>query len=84
MENLNRIQLYKYQVTVNFYMDDEFLSFVPTHRVYINRLIKKMIDKNLFYVFVNLITKDKLPEFYIVPSKVIAKLLLQIIKNGWK
>ena len=43
-----------------------------------------MIDKNLFYVFVNLITKDKLPEFYIVPSKVIAKLLLQIIKNGWK
>ena len=62
------------------------VSYRPkkVHRVYINRLIKKMIDKNLFYVFVNLITKDKLPEFYIVPSKVIAKLLLQIIKNGWK
>ena len=29
--------------------------------------------KNLFYVFVNLISKDKLPEFYIVPSKVVAK-----------
>ena len=43
MENLNRIQLYKYQVTVNFYMDDEFLSFVPTHRVYINSLIEKNI-----------------------------------------
>ena len=32
-----------------------------------------MNDKNLFYVFVNLISTDKLPEFYIVPSKVVAK-----------
>ena len=35
----------------------------------LNEKSEKMNDKNLFYVFVNLISKDKLPEFYIVPSK---------------
>ena len=33
----------KYQVTIKFEMDDEFMSFVPQHRTYINRLIDKNI-----------------------------------------
>ena len=39
----------------------------------LNEKSEKMNDENLFYVFVNLISTDKLPEFYIVPSKVVAK-----------
>ena len=43
MENINGPQLNKYQVTVQFYMDDAFMTFVPPHRVYINSLIVKNI-----------------------------------------
>ncbi len=43
MENINHDHLNKYQVTVYFHMDDEFMAFVPTHRVYINSLIEKNI-----------------------------------------
>jgi hypothetical protein len=43
MENINDKQLNKYQVTVHFDMDEEFMSFVPQHRVYINSLIEKNI-----------------------------------------
>ena len=39
----------------------------------LNEKSEKMNDKNLFYVFVNLIARDTLPEFYVVPSKVVAK-----------
>jgi muconolactone delta-isomerase len=31
----------KYQVTIKFEMDDAFMSFVPQHRVFINKLIDK-------------------------------------------
>ena len=31
----------KYQVTIKFVMDDEFMELVPTHRTYINYLINK-------------------------------------------
>jgi hypothetical protein len=31
----------KYQVTIKFEMDDDFMGFVPQHRVYINHLIDK-------------------------------------------
>ncbi|MFM2192623.1 MAG: hypothetical protein RLZZ118_1580 [Bacteroidota bacterium] len=31
----------KYQVTIQFEMDEEFMTFVPPHRVYINHLINK-------------------------------------------
>lgn len=41
MENLNDEKFSKYQVTIHFEMDDEFMSLVPTHRVYINELIDK-------------------------------------------
>jgi hypothetical protein len=43
MENINNEQLNKYQVTIQFEMDDEFMSFVPPHRVYINSLIEKNV-----------------------------------------
>ena len=43
MENINGPQLNKYQVTIQFYMDDAFMTFVPPHRVYINSLIVKDI-----------------------------------------
>jgi len=43
MENMNNGPLNKYQVTIQFEMDDEFMSFVPPHRVYINNLIEKNV-----------------------------------------
>lgn len=43
MENLNDEQFSKYQVTIHFDMDDEFMSLVPQHRLYINGLIDKGI-----------------------------------------
>ncbi|MEO6733669.1 MAG: hypothetical protein ABIN01_20770 [Ferruginibacter sp.] len=43
MENLNDEQFSKYQVTIHFEMDDEFMGLVPQHRLYINGLIDKGI-----------------------------------------
>ncbi len=43
MENLNIHQLNKYQVTLRFDMDEEFMPLVPPHRTYINSLIEKNI-----------------------------------------
>lgn len=36
-------QLRKFLVTINFFMDDEFMTLVPPHRTYINFLINKGI-----------------------------------------
>ena len=33
----------KFQVTIHFEMDDEFMTLIPAHRVYINHLIEKGI-----------------------------------------
>ncbi len=33
--------LKKFLVTINFFMDDDFMTFVPPHRTYINFLINK-------------------------------------------
>lgn len=41
MEDLNINESSKYQVTIHFEMDDEFMGFVPPHRLYINSLIEK-------------------------------------------
>jgi len=43
MENINNEQFSKYQVTIHFDMDDEFMTLVPAHRVYIDGLIDKGI-----------------------------------------
>lgn len=31
----------KFQATIHFEMDDEFMSLIPSHRTYINELIEK-------------------------------------------
>lgn len=41
MENLKDDLYNKYQVTIHFEMDNDFMSFVPPHRIYINDLIDK-------------------------------------------
>ena len=41
MENINEEEFSNYQVTIHFEMDEEFMSLVPAHRVYINSLIDK-------------------------------------------
>lgn len=33
----------KFQVTINFRMDDEFMQMIPSHREYINSLIDKTV-----------------------------------------
>jgi hypothetical protein len=38
----------------------------------LNEKSEKMIDTNIMYVFINLISQNILPEFYIVPSKVVS------------
>lgn len=43
MENLNEEQFSKYQVTIHFEMDDEFMSLVPEHRKIVDQLIDKGI-----------------------------------------
>lgn len=43
MENINDEKLSKFQVTIRFYMIEEFMTLVPAHRVYINDLIDKNI-----------------------------------------
>jgi muconolactone delta-isomerase len=43
MDYLNEKELNKYQVTINFKMDEDFMGFVPPHRVYINSLIEKSV-----------------------------------------
>ncbi|WP_207493186.1 hypothetical protein [Aridibaculum aurantiacum] len=35
------LSLRKFLVTINFFMDDEFMTYVPPHRTYINFLINK-------------------------------------------
>jgi hypothetical protein len=39
----NQPQQQKYQVTIHFAMDDNFMALVPPHRAYINYLINKNI-----------------------------------------
>lgn len=38
----------------------------------LNEKCEKLIDENIYYVFVNLKRVDELPEFFIVPSKIVA------------
>lgn len=41
MEHINEEEFSKFQVTIHFEMDDDFMSVVPAHRVYIDSLIDK-------------------------------------------
>ena len=39
--NAPEIELKKFLVTINFFMDEHFMTLVPAHRTYINFLINK-------------------------------------------
>ena len=70
MENINDEQLNKYQVTVHFDMDDDFMSFVPSHRVYIDDLIKKgtidyysvSMETQRCWIMINAATKESVTD----------------------
>jgi len=75
MENLNVEKFSKYQVTIHFEMDDEFMSLVPAHRVYINALIDKgtidyysvSMESQRCWMIINAVTKKEV-EDYLVKS----------------
>ncbi len=43
MDTFENRNLKKYLVTINFFMDEDFMALVPPHRNYINNLINKCI-----------------------------------------
>ncbi len=67
MENLKMSQLNKYQVTLYFEMDEDFMNLVPPHRVYINELIDKGIidyytvslETQRCWIVINALTKTE-------------------------
>lgn len=71
MENLTDNQNIKFQVTIHFEMDDEFMSLVPPHRVYINSLIDKGVidyysvsmETQRCWIIVNAHTKKEVNNF---------------------
>lgn len=74
MENLNIHHLNKYQVTVQFEMDEDFMSLVPAHRTYINSLIEKNI---LDYYTVSMETQRSWMVFNAASKKAVKKYLSQ-------
>ncbi len=71
MENINESQYNKYQVTLHFEMDDEFMNLVPPHRVYINELIDKSIidyytvsmETQRCWIIMNALTKKEVTAY---------------------
>jgi muconolactone delta-isomerase len=61
----------KYQVTIYFTMDEEFMTFVPKHRKYINELIESKViehyavsmDSYRSWIIVNASTKNEVMDF---------------------
>jgi|688.fasta_scaffold02357_14 hypothetical protein len=62
--------MHKYQATIYFTMDDEFMDYVPQHRLYINELIEKKIiehyavsmDSYRSWILVNANSKEEVFE----------------------
>jgi hypothetical protein len=71
MENLKDDQFKKFQVTIRFYMDEEFMKLVPSHRVYINDLIDKNIidyyavsmETQRSWMIINAVDKKEVEEY---------------------
>lgn len=71
MENINQDNLNKYQVTVHFEMDDDFMTYVPPHRLYINSLIEKNIldyytvsmESQRCWIVINASSKEEVEEY---------------------
>lgn len=61
----------KFQAIIHFEMDDEFMSFVPPHRTYINYLINKNIvdsyavsmESQTVWVTINAESKQQVDEY---------------------
>jgi len=61
----------KFQTIIHFEMDDEFMSFVPPHRTYINYLINKNIvdsyavsmESQTVWVTINAESKQQVDEY---------------------
>jgi hypothetical protein len=61
----------KFQAIIHFDMDDEFTSFVPPHRTYINYLINKNIidsyavsmESQTVWVTINADSKEQVEEY---------------------
>ena len=68
MEDSN---LKKFIVTINFFMDDQFMTLVPPHRTYINYLINKGIidyytvslETQRCWIIINAESKKKADEY---------------------
>lgn len=71
MENINQHQYNKYQVTLHFEMDDEFMNLVPQHRTYINELIGKAVidyytvsmETQRCWIIINALTKKEAADY---------------------
>ena len=50
----------------------------------LNKKAEDLNEKNLVYIFVNLKSLDELPDFYIVPSKIVAKYVKEDHTNWLK
>jgi muconolactone delta-isomerase len=72
MENLTDDLNNKYQVTIHFEMDEDFMSLVPSHRVYISSLIEK---GNIDYYSVSMETQRCWIIFNALNKKEVQKLL---------
>jgi muconolactone delta-isomerase len=61
----------KYQVTIQFSMDDQFMTLVPAHRTYINYLINKGIidaytvslESRRSWIIINASSKKEVEDF---------------------
>jgi muconolactone delta-isomerase len=74
MDYLNQKELNKYQVTIRFSMDEQFMSFVPPHRTLINRWIEKNI---IDYYSVSMETQRSWMIINAESKKAVEKLLLK-------
>jgi hypothetical protein len=61
----------KYQVTVHFNIDDQFMTLVPSHRTYINYLINKGIidtytvtmETQRSWIIINAVSKKEVEDY---------------------
>ena len=71
MENMNEEKFSKYQVTIHFEMDDEFMSLVPEHRAYIDGLIDRgtidyysvSMETHRCWIIINAYNKNEVEEY---------------------
>jgi hypothetical protein len=71
MEDLKNHTIRKFHVTLSFKIDDEFMSFVPAHRQYIDKLISNNVIDNYTvslqsqksWIVMNAISKSQINSF---------------------